>query len=220
MPLEPWLASLVLGFLGLMIGSFLNVVIHRLPKMMEQNWRHECQTLLELPVSAPPARFDLLWPNSHCPHCQTEIRPWHNIPLLSYLWLRGRCAHGAGLGERAGGGEGAEHAPPELGGAVDGVVEEVPEEARVGLAGVAHAALRRHQADEDEVVIGVDEEHVAPGAEEGEGAGLHHAAQRMAAQHRVDVEFVIGEGEGRARRHDRRSISPADRVRSLRGTTS
>jgi len=86
------LAALLFG-LGALIGSFLNVVIHRLPKMMEQNWRHECQTLLELPVSAPPARFDLLWPSSHCPHCQTEIRPWHNIPLLSYLWLRGRCAH-------------------------------------------------------------------------------------------------------------------------------
>lgn len=86
------LAALLFGF-GALIGSFLNVVIHRLPKMMEQSWRHECQTLLELPASAPPARFDLLWPNSHCPHCQANIKPWHNIPLLSYLWLRGRCAH-------------------------------------------------------------------------------------------------------------------------------
>ena len=69
--------------LGLIVGSFLNVVIHRLPLMWEREWQGTA-------TSAPP--FNLLLPASHCPRCQQPLRLWHNIPLLSYLLLRGRCA--------------------------------------------------------------------------------------------------------------------------------
>lgn len=84
--------------LGLMVGSFLNVVIHRLPIMMETEWRRECRRLLEPEVEAAtgPA-FNLVVPGSHCPHCKQPIRPWENIPIASYLLLRGRCA-GCGTG--------------------------------------------------------------------------------------------------------------------------
>ncbi len=79
--------------ISLFIGSFLNVVIYRLPKMMEQAWSEECRHFLGLkpqPVEDNP--LNLCLPASHCPQCKKPIKPWHNIPLFSYLWLRGRCA--------------------------------------------------------------------------------------------------------------------------------
>ena len=83
----PW-AALVLG---LCVGSFLNVVIHRLPKMLERQWRAECAELSGTP--APPAeRYDLVKPRSACPKCGRMIRAIENIPLASYLVLRGKCA--------------------------------------------------------------------------------------------------------------------------------
>ncbi|MFM8333487.1 MAG: prepilin peptidase [Candidatus Methylumidiphilus sp.] len=80
--------------LGAVAGSFLNVVIYRLPIMMEASWRRECEQFLEIAGGgeAAPARFDLVFPNSRCPHCQHAIRPHENIPLLSYLWLGGKCS--------------------------------------------------------------------------------------------------------------------------------
>ncbi len=85
------------GLLGLVVGSFLNVVIHRLPQMMEQAWRQECRELLERGAAGESATanppISLLAPRSRCPHCATPIRARHNIPLLSYLLLRGRCAY-------------------------------------------------------------------------------------------------------------------------------
>lgn len=77
--------------LGLLIGSFLNVVIHRLPIMMQRDWRAQAREFLELPAE-PASTFNLVLPHSHCPHCDHEIRPWENIPLVSWLALRGKCS--------------------------------------------------------------------------------------------------------------------------------
>lgn len=77
--------------LGLLIGSFLNVVIHRLPIMMQRDWRAQAREFLELPAE-PASTFNLVLPHSHCPHCDHEIRPWENLPLVSWLALRGKCS--------------------------------------------------------------------------------------------------------------------------------
>jgi len=91
----PALLYATAGFVGLCVGSFLNVVIHRLPRMMEAQWRAECAELAAESGAAPAApaeTLNLLQPASRCPSCGTPIRPWQNIPLASWLWLRGRCA--------------------------------------------------------------------------------------------------------------------------------
>ena len=88
------------GLLGLFVGSFLNVVIHRLPRMMEHDWHAQAA---ELRGEEPPAgeRFNLATPRSRCPHCGHQITRLENIPLVSYLVLRGRCGHcGAGISKR------------------------------------------------------------------------------------------------------------------------
>ncbi|MEN8641731.1 prepilin peptidase [Pseudomonas sichuanensis] len=77
--------------LGLLVGSFLNVLAYRLPIMLERQWQREAQAVLGLPGAAHE-RFDLCLPASRCPHCQHRIRAWENIPLVSYLVLRGRCS--------------------------------------------------------------------------------------------------------------------------------
>ncbi|OFZ68533.1 MAG: methyltransferase [Betaproteobacteria bacterium RBG_16_58_11] len=78
--------------LGLIIGSFLNVVIHRLPKMMACEWRLFCAELDEKP--APDTEpFNLFTPHSRCPSCGHAVRAIENIPLLSYAFLRGKCRH-------------------------------------------------------------------------------------------------------------------------------
>lgn len=79
------------ALLGLLVGSFLNVVIHRLPQMLQRRWAAECAALRG--EEAPTAdRYDLLQPRSHCPACQTPI-PWYrNVPLVSFALQRGRCA--------------------------------------------------------------------------------------------------------------------------------
>lgn len=79
------------ALLGLLVGSFLNVLVLRLPVMLERQWRREAREVLGLGQVSYP-RFDLCLPASHCPACQHRIRPWENIPLLSYLLLRGRCS--------------------------------------------------------------------------------------------------------------------------------
>jgi leader peptidase (prepilin peptidase)/N-methyltransferase len=78
--------------LGLIVGSFLNVVIHRLPLMLRRSWQADCAELQGREAPEPGPRFDLWAPGSHCPQCGQPIRAWQNIPVLSYLWLRGRCA--------------------------------------------------------------------------------------------------------------------------------
>ena len=83
----PWLA---LGF-GLCVGSFLNVVIHRLPKMMERDWRADCAELAgqEMPKEEP---YNLVVPRSRCPGCGRAIPAVENVPVFSWLALRGKCA--------------------------------------------------------------------------------------------------------------------------------
>ncbi|MBS4097515.1 MAG: prepilin peptidase [Sulfuricella sp.] len=81
---------------GLIVGSFLNVVIHRLPKMMERDWAEQCAALHHKegdpePQPAPP--YNLVIPRSACPACGHLINAWENIPIISWLALRGRCAH-------------------------------------------------------------------------------------------------------------------------------
>ena len=78
---------------GTIIGSFLNVVIFRLPVMLEQDWKQQANEILGHDVEPDKVTFNLIFPNSHCPNCCHEIRPWENIPLLSYTFLRGKCAH-------------------------------------------------------------------------------------------------------------------------------
>ncbi len=91
------------GLLGLLIGSFLNVVVHRWPRMFEREWRESCAEFAREhgidgfepatdSAGDAPARYDLIWPPSACTACGARITPLQNIPVLSWLMLRGRCA--------------------------------------------------------------------------------------------------------------------------------
>ncbi|MFH0935231.1 MAG: A24 family peptidase [Pseudomonadota bacterium] len=87
---SPLIYAVACGLLGLMVGSFLNVVIHRLPKMMEREWHAQCAELNgQSPEPSP--RYNLFVPRSACPHCSHAISALENIPVLSYAFLRGRC---------------------------------------------------------------------------------------------------------------------------------
>lgn len=77
---------------GLLVGSFLNVVIVRLPKRLEHGWRSECREMLGLEGGDETEPPGIVRPGSRCPHCGHAIRPWENIPLLSFLLLRGKCS--------------------------------------------------------------------------------------------------------------------------------
>jgi len=87
---SPLSFAILAGVLGLIVGSFLNVVIHRLPKMMESEWRAQCAEL-NGQQPEPAFRYNLMVPHSACPHCGHAIGATENIPILSYLFLRGRC---------------------------------------------------------------------------------------------------------------------------------
>lgn len=97
MEFEVWLGAALGGVLGLLIGSFLNVVIYRLPKMMEQQWAAELAELeaekqgTQLPKGSQEP-FNLMTPRSRCPACGHAVQWYENIPVLSYLFLRGRCS--------------------------------------------------------------------------------------------------------------------------------
>ncbi|MBL8446906.1 MAG: prepilin peptidase [Zoogloeaceae bacterium] len=84
--------SVLAGILSLFVGSFLNVVIHRLPVMMEREWQSQAAELRGEPISPSPP-FNLATPRSRCPHCGATIRAIDNIPLFSYLVLQGKCRH-------------------------------------------------------------------------------------------------------------------------------
>ena len=97
MSLYFWVATALL--FGLLVGSFLNVVIYRYPIMLQLGWRKECKEFLdedldiniELPETPHDKNFNLAFPRSHCPACKTLIPAWHNIPVLSWLLLKGKC---------------------------------------------------------------------------------------------------------------------------------
>ncbi|CAM3398349.1 A24 family peptidase [Polaromonas hydrogenivorans] len=98
--LWPELVAVLAGILGLLIGSFLNVVIYRVPKIMERQWAEECAELTGAPAE-PAEKFNLLIPRSRCSSCGHLIRWYENIPVFSYLFLRGKCsACGAPYGVR------------------------------------------------------------------------------------------------------------------------
>jgi leader peptidase (prepilin peptidase)/N-methyltransferase len=86
--------------LGLLVGSFLNVVIYRIPVMLQREWRQQCCEFLEIDeatvsdAGTVPQHnvFNLVKPDSHCPHCNAPVRAWQNIPIFSYLILGGKCA--------------------------------------------------------------------------------------------------------------------------------
>jgi len=96
-----WFYLTTVGLVSLCIGSFLNVVIYRLPLMMQKEWQTECRLLLAGELTSPKTEqttsqttdtFNLVKPNSCCPKCKAAIKPWQNIPIFSWLFLKGRCA--------------------------------------------------------------------------------------------------------------------------------
>ncbi|MCL1056603.1 A24 family peptidase [Shewanella gelidimarina] len=104
---NPWLFVALSFVFAAVIGSFLNVVIHRLPVMMKRDWQQECnhylaeykksvfdanETALNAPIDAFPEKYNLVVPGSACPKCKTNIKPMHNLPILGWLSLRGKCA--------------------------------------------------------------------------------------------------------------------------------
>ncbi|MCE9550093.1 MAG: A24 family peptidase [Betaproteobacteria bacterium] len=86
----PWFFVVLCGIAGLLVGSFLNVVIHRLPKMLEREWHAQCAELNGNETKNVPP-YNLLMPHSACPHCGHKISALENIPIISYLLLRGKC---------------------------------------------------------------------------------------------------------------------------------
>ena len=91
---SPALLAATVFVLSLMVGSFLNVVIHRLPIMLDWEWRTQARELLEIDLEYPrEPPYNLVVPRSTCPQCKAPIKAYQNVPLLSYLWLRGRCAN-------------------------------------------------------------------------------------------------------------------------------
>jgi leader peptidase (prepilin peptidase)/N-methyltransferase len=87
----PFELYLLLALFFLAIGSFLNVIIYRLPLMLEAEWQRDCCHLLQQPEPQPQKKMSLSFPRSFCTHCHTTIPAWHNIPILSFCLLHGRC---------------------------------------------------------------------------------------------------------------------------------
>ena len=96
----PTLLISICFVLGLLVGSFLNVVVYRLPIMLQREWKAQCCEYLEIENKDPDENessakfeiFNLQKPDSHCPHCGHKIRAWENVPVLSYLFLGGKCS--------------------------------------------------------------------------------------------------------------------------------
>ncbi|WP_266159666.1 prepilin peptidase [Dyella silvatica] len=91
--LSPWVWTAIAGVLGLLVGSFLNVVILRLPERMAASWRNEARDVLELEADQSPLPPGIVREPSHCPHCKHRLSVLDNIPLFGWLLLRGRCRY-------------------------------------------------------------------------------------------------------------------------------
>lgn len=90
---NPLVFYLLVAVLGLIIGSFLNVVIHRTPIVLMRRWQQDCRELTGKTTDTPsPERYNLVTPRSRCPHCGHAITALENIPVISYLWLHGKCS--------------------------------------------------------------------------------------------------------------------------------
>ncbi len=94
---QPWFFMTTVFLVSLAIGSFLNVVIYRIPKMMQNQWQSECRLLLADELNSSDSNeenktFNLITPSSSCPKCNAKIKPWHNIPVLGWIILGGKCA--------------------------------------------------------------------------------------------------------------------------------
>ena len=87
-----WQGVVLLVWLALSVGSFLNVVIYRLPVMLEREWRAQAREILGSAGEPADEPFNLMVPRSRCPNCEQQIKAWQNIPVLSWLILRGKCA--------------------------------------------------------------------------------------------------------------------------------
>jgi leader peptidase (prepilin peptidase)/N-methyltransferase len=90
---SPYLFAGLAGVIGLLVGSFLNVVIYRLPIMMQREWRKDCIEYLQMEAEPEGEPFNLSLPLSRCPNCQAPIKAYQNIPVISYVFLKGRCAN-------------------------------------------------------------------------------------------------------------------------------
>jgi len=91
---SPELLTVLVLIIGLLVGSFLNVVIYRLPVMMDIGWKKECKDFLEIEdTESNNEPFNLMVPLSRCPSCNTAIKPHQNIPVFSYLFLKGKCSN-------------------------------------------------------------------------------------------------------------------------------
>lgn len=84
------LQLVIVGIIGLFVGGLLNSVIYRLPIVLQRNWRAQCRDYLELPKEQPE-RFGFTRPTYHCPQCKHHLTTWQILPLISYIWLRGKC---------------------------------------------------------------------------------------------------------------------------------
>lgn len=87
-----WFVYTFFALLALSVGSLLNVVIYRLPLMLQRQWRQQCCELLHIDDKKVESRLNLFLPRSFCPHCKTQVKFWQNIPVLSYIFLMGSCS--------------------------------------------------------------------------------------------------------------------------------
>lgn len=89
---DPLVFALLTGLFGLVVGSFLNVVALRLPVMLHRQWHRQCREILGHAQTQPEETFNLVTPRSRCPNCGHQIGALENIPVISFLWLRGKCS--------------------------------------------------------------------------------------------------------------------------------